>query len=568
MNSSLDKIIFTTENLGRWFGLLRHTYHQNLERLNKLDGEIGDGDHGFTMLRAFQAAAGALDDGMPDLGTGFEMVSTALAENAGGAVGPILAAFFGEGRLHFSGKNSATLEDTSRFFQDGLAAVQEIGGAQPGEKTLVDALAPAVTVFAAAGDQQPLEVVEEALQAAREGVEATKELVAARGRSRFTADRSLGHPDPGAVSITLMLQSLVDFLQGDSAPTQDSVEEGLLPPPGKFINHPDQIVPEDNLGLALAYPELVRLTDDGILVRSAEKAAGKTALVIGHGGGHTPSMGGLVGPGLLDADVYGPVFTCASGMRIARAIEHGERGGGTVLLVSNHSGDVLNARLAERIAREKGIKVESVLLGDDIATAPRERLEDRRGLGGLLFALKTGGAAAEQGASLSEVASVMRETNRRTASLAVAVRPPTHPATGEKMFELEPGQIEIGTGVHGEVGVYRGDHLFADEIISLLLERLLQDLSGFETNQLLVFLNGSGGTSLTELHILYQSVYRQLLEQGLDPAACVVDSLFTTGEMGGFSLSLCAVDSELMKLWQHPAAGPSFHWPRDLSGRR
>lgn len=554
--------VFQAETLGRWFSLLRSTYQENLSRLNELDAVTGDGDHGYTMLRAFRAAEEALSDGLTDLGAGFEVASTALAEHAGGAIGPILAALFGEGRRHFAGQNSANLQETGAFFQSGLAAVQEIGGAQPGEKTLVDALIPAVEALQSTAEEEPAAVIQTAAAAARKGAEATADMKAGKGRSRFSADRSRGQPDPGAVSMVLLFESLGDYLAGKEAAPAVQEDQSFEPPPGKLINHPDSIVAQDNQGLALAYPELVRLTDQGILLRSTPKDRGKPALVIGHGGGHTPSMGGFVGPGLLDGDVYGPIFTCASGLRIARTIELADRGAGVVLLVSNHSGDVLNSRLAVRTARQSGHDVQPVLLGDDIATAPRDRLEDRRGLGGLLFALKTGGAAAELGEDLAEVVKVMEKTNQRTASLAVAVRPPTHPATGDKLFELPRGEIEIGTGVHGEVGVYRGEHLPADEITALLLDRLLEDLSGFDEYQPLVFVNGSGGTSLTELHIVYRSVHLQLQERGIRPAAAVVDSLFTTQEMGGFTLSLCAADQQLLELWGEPAAAPSFHWPR------
>jgi dihydroxyacetone kinase len=142
------------------------------------------------------------------------------------------------------------------------------------------------------------------------------------------------------------------------------------------------------------------------------------------------------------------------------------------------------------------------------------------------------------------------------------VRPPTHPATGKPLFELPQGQIEVGAGVHGEAGVYRGPHLSADELVDLLTERLLADLQPFNPTRLLVFINGAGGTSRMELHILYRRLHYNLQARGLTIAGCVVDSLFTTQEMGGASLSLCAVDSEMMDLWQAPAAAPCFYWPR------
>jgi dihydroxyacetone kinase-like protein len=204
----------------------------------------------------------------------------------------------------------------------------------------------------------------------------------------------------------------------------------FIPPPGKVINSPNTMINEDNEGVSLAYPHLVSMTANGILVRSRPKATGKVGLAIGHGGGHTPSMAGFLGLGLLDADVYGPLFTCASGIRIAQAIKLADRGAGVVLLVSNHSGDVLNARLAVRRVQEQGINVQPVYLGDDISTAPRERFLDRRGLGGMLFSLKIGGAFAEAGKDLGKVVDVMKKTNERTATLSVAVRAATHPWTG------------------------------------------------------------------------------------------------------------------------------------------
>jgi dihydroxyacetone kinase-like protein len=248
-------------------------------------------------------------------------------------------------------------------------------------------------------------------------------------------------------------------------------------------------------------------------------------------------------------------------VRIARTIELANQGAGVALLISNHAGDVLNARLALRRAQQAGIPTEGILLGDDLSTSPRSALHDRRGLGGLLFALKTGGALAELGGDLQEVAKVRRKTNERTATLAVAVKAPIHPLTGQPLFDLPPGQIEIGAGVHGEPGVYRGKHLPANAIVDLLIERLVEDLRGFEEPRLLVFVNGSGATSRMELHSIYRRAHEQLTALGYQIAAAVVESLFTTQDMGGFSLSLCAADDELLEYWHAPASAPAFRWP-------
>jgi dihydroxyacetone kinase-like protein len=556
--------VFDQKTFRALFALFRAKFESERDRLNELDAAVGDGDHGFTIERSFRAAEIATRTAFADLGRGFDAAAQALAENAGGAIGPLLAAFFAEGGVVFKGKQAIDLPEILAFFEGGLASVMAVGGAKQGDKTMIDAMIPAIealkshqydgleTAFTAAAD------------AAMQGALNTRNLVAEHGRAHFLGDRSKGYQDAGATSFALIVAIFLAAIQGQDAPEFTSEKrrdaQELTPPPGKLINHPDDMITEDIEGQALAFPHLLKL-EDGILVRAKSKSAGKVGLAIGHGGGHTPSMGGMVGPGLLDADVYGPVFTCASGVRIKRAIELADRGAGVVLLVSNHSGDVLNARLAARRAAQEGIQVKQVLLGDDIATAPRDQLSRRRGLGGMLFALKVGGAAAEASKTIDEVARLMEKTNERTATLAVAISPPTHPATGEKLFTLPKGEIEIGTGVHGEVGIYRGPHLSADAVVDLLVEKLTDDLKGLLDRRVLVFINGSGGTSKMELHILFRRVHQALAERGIEIAGSVVEPLFTTQEMGGFSLSLCAVDDELLTWWNEPASGPAFRWP-------
>jgi dihydroxyacetone kinase-like protein len=263
-------------------------------------------------------------------------------------------------------------------------------------------------------------------------------------------------------------------------------------------------------------------------------------------------MGGFIGPGLLDADVYGPIYTCAAGVNIFKAVQHADRGAGVVLLVSNHSGDVLNARLAARRAAQAGIPLEMVLCSDDVATAPRSQMLERRGLGGLLFTLKIGGSAAERGDDLRSVASLMRTTNERTASLSVALN-----SSGETKQDL----LEIGTGVHGETGVYSGTLRSADDVVTMVMEKLIKDLQSFPEKRYLIFLNGSGGTSLMELHILFQKAYDLLLQHGIQPAGSVVGSFFTTADTKGFSISLCALTDEMEMVWNEPASAACFHWP-------
>lgn len=545
-----------------FFSLLRARLTQECEALNALDAEVGDGDHGFTISRAFAAVELAVQADCADVGTLLDRASEALAASAGGAIGPLLAAFFAEGGILLRGKQQLNSADLAAFFASGLEAIQQIGGAEPGQKTLVDALAPAARTLSEHSTEPPATALTAAATAARQGAESTRGMVAIHGRARFLAERSANYQDAGATSLAILVETLRDAVAGASIPSLPAGQaEPLPPPPGKFINQPVDLIAEELEGMALTYPSLLQHVPPDILLRAQPKAVGKVGLAIGHGGGHTPSMGGFVGPGLLDADIYGPIFTCASGVRIAEAIRHADHGAGVVLLISNHTGDVLNARLALRRASQEGIAVEGVLLGDDIATAPRSRLEERRGLGGLLFSLKIGGAAAEQGLSLAEVAALMRAANERTATLMVAARPPTHPLSGQPMFEMPPGQIEVGAGVHGEAGVYRGTHLHADTLIDMIVQRLLEDLNPLLEKRVLSFLNGAGGTSLMELHILNRRVHHVLRAQGLEVAGSVVGSFFTTQEMAGFSLSLYALDSASLPFWDRPAQGPYFRWP-------
>lgn len=556
--------MFNLDTFRLLFVYLGQKFQQEEDSLNQLDAAVGDGDHGSTVARAFTAAAEAAEETYSEFGAAFDAVSLALAEQAGGAIGPLLAAFFAEFGNQFRTKTALTTADLAEGMVGGSQAVQDVGGAKQGQKTLLDALIPAVEQLSACKDFPLKEAIQKAGTAAREGAVRTKELVAVHGRAHFLGERSKGYQDAGATSIAIFFESWLAVLNGEKITKEQKTEQEktvFSPPAGKLINHPADLVLQDQEGLAALHPHHVQFNPQGILVRAVPKQSGKVGLAIGHGGGHTPSMGGFVGKGLLDADVYGPLFTCASGIRISQAIQAANREAGVVLLVSNHSGDVLNARLAVRRAEQLGIIVNPVLLGDDIATAPREKLGERRGLGGLLFALKMGGAAAETGASLAEVTRIMEKANQRTASLAVAVRPPIHPATGLPLFDLPEGEIEIGTGVHGEVGVYRGAHMPVDQIVDLLIEKLLADLAVFKSNKMLAFVNGSGGTSRMELHLIYRRVKQALSKAGIQLVSGTADSLFTTLEMGGFSLSLFALDEECETWWAEPAQAPYFRWP-------
>ena len=559
--------MFDQQKAQSLFSLLRARFSEEKGRLNRLDSAIGDGDHGTTMARAFQAAEKrVLAWNFVDLGALFDAAADAITETTGGAIGPLISALVAQGGTAFDGETEVDMDTIVHCFEPGVDAVQVVGRAEVGDKTLLDALVPAVNALTAHVDEEPQVAFDAARDAACQGAASTAEMVATHGRARFLGDRARGHEDPGANTICILIETCRDLIAGERiSPLDEGTKRAspTPPPAGKLLNDPAHMIDEELEGLALAHPRYIRQTEHpGVLARAHPKEQGKVGLAIGHGGGHTPSMAGFIGEGLLDSDAYGPLFTCASGVRIAHAIEAANRGAGVVLLVSNHTGDVLNARLARHRAEQLGIQTRMTLLTDDVATAPRKRYQERRGLGGLLFALKVGGAAAEAGADLKEVAQLIKQVNERTATLAAAVRSGTHPATGEPLLALESGQIEIGTGVHGESGVYTGPQLPADEIAQRIVARLVEDLCDLiEDDKIWAFVNGSGGTSMMELHIVYRSVVRALEKHGLQVADGVVNSYFTTQEMGGFSLSLCAPKDALIDWWTAPARSAYFHQP-------
>lgn len=554
---------WTVEEMQKSFVLLYNNLLQERSHLNYLDSEIGDGDHGDTMCAGFKAVVYSIKgNSYRSLGECINQAANAFIENTGGAIGPILGSFFAEGTIVWSDIQVAFADDWKSFLIRGLEGVEEIGGAEPGEKTLVDALTPAVQAFTSEADkgEDLASCFKAAADAAIKGARSTENMVAQKGRARFLHKRDLGSRDAGAETITIIFKSWYQQCASGYEETgaEESISVNRKGASAKFINLSEDMIREELEGFTLAFHGHVMMKYPGVVTRAHRKEKGKVALCIGHGGGHSPSMTGFVGAGLLDAAVVGNLFTCAAGTRIATGIEEVDGGAGVLLLISNHSGDLLNARLARRLAESKGIKVLPVLHYDDISTAPPDKRSQRRGLGGLLFAVAVGGAAAEDGLPIQEVAALTEKTRDRTATVAVATRAPLHPISGKPLFDLPPGMMEVGMGVHGEKGSYRGSYLSANETMDLIASSLLEDLNICAGEEILVLLNGSGGISFMELHILYRRLSQVLSEKEICVYDKVIGEYFTTFEMGGFSLSLCKVDQELKGWWDKPSSGVYF----------
>ncbi len=328
----------------------------------------------------------------------------------------------------------------------------------------------------------------------------------------------------------------------------------------KLINEPDAIVAEMLEGYAAAFPEIIKL-DNGLVVRSKPKAPGKVGLVIGNGSGHEPAMVGLVGPGLFDVNVPGPIFTAPGPSKLADGIKAAENGAGVLVCVSNHSGDVLNAELALEDLEDEGFtNVESVILYDDIDSAPRGSEPGRRGSAGLFFVWKIVGAYAETGATLSECRQMAERVRDNTRTLSATLGNCSHPVSGERIGDLSEGQIAIGVGVHGETGSGAMPVTTADDAVDIMLPRLIEDLPFTAGDEVCVLVNNSGSMTLMELSIIYRRISQILDTSGISVHRAWLGPYATTQESAGFAMTLCRMDEETKALYDAPAHGASIRF--------
>jgi len=326
----------------------------------------------------------------------------------------------------------------------------------------------------------------------------------------------------------------------------------------KLINKPENILNEMLSGFTQAYADIVKLTDNGLVVRASPKLEGKVGLVIGNGSGHEPAMIGLVGEGLFDVNVAGEIFTAPGPERIVEGIQQADRGAGVLVCVSHHAGDLMNAEMALELCEMEDIEnVEMVVLYDDISSAPKGNESERRGTAGLFFVWKMLGAYAEQSGDLIATKAIAEKIRDNTRTLAMALTSCASPITGEIMFEMPDDEMEIGMGVHGEMGMGRQKVVTANETIDLMLPPILEDMPFVAGDEVLVMLNNSGSLTLMEMYILYNRVAERLDEAGINVYKSWIGSYATTQEMAGFALSLCKVDDELKALWDAPANGVS-----------
>lgn len=330
----------------------------------------------------------------------------------------------------------------------------------------------------------------------------------------------------------------------------------------RIRNAPDAFVDDALDGLIAAYPHLVaRGPHPRVVVRARAKAPGLVGLAIANGSGHEPIAVGWVGRGLLDANGVGDVFTAPGPGVVAAAIEAADRGDGVVLLVSNHDGDVMNAELGVEDARAAGHHVDMLVMGDDLATAPPERRQERRGAAGTTFVYKVLGAAAERGMDRPDLVDLGRRVLAGTSTLSITLGGGTNVLDDTPLAGPDLGHVLIGAGVHGEGGTGATNWAPADALVGDVVDRIVDDLPVSDDEQVLVLVNGAGGTTLAELWVAARTVIRRLDDHGLRAHHPLVAPLITTADTRGVSVAVARTDPEIRELWTDPCRAPYFPQP-------
>lgn len=328
----------------------------------------------------------------------------------------------------------------------------------------------------------------------------------------------------------------------------------------KIMNDPFNFVDEMMEGILAAHGDKIQAIDGDLrAIKHVDPSkVEKVAIATGGGSGHLPVFLGYVGSGMVDGCSIGNVFSSPTSSQMKKVTKAINRGKGVLFLFGRYQGDLMNFEDAAEDAEDNGIQVESVMVSDDIASAPPEEWQRRRGVAGLFFAYKIAGAKAAQGASLDEVKTVTEKAVSVIRSLGVALGPCTVPTVGAPTFTLGDDEMELGMGIHGEAGIQRGKLKSANEIAADLVERITADLPFQSGSEVAVLVNSLGGTPLEELYILYRSIDMLLKEKGIKIYRPYVGRYACSMEMKGASLTLMKLDDELKELLDSPAETPFF----------
>ncbi|WP_308799392.1 dihydroxyacetone kinase subunit DhaK [Agromyces silvae] len=322
----------------------------------------------------------------------------------------------------------------------------------------------------------------------------------------------------------------------------------------KFVNDPQQFVPDMLKGLALANPDtLTYVPAYNLIMRSDAPRDDKVSIIQGSGSGHEPAHVMVVGKGMLDGACPGDVFAAPPMDYVYESTKLLNSAKGVLLLVNNYTGDRMAFDMAQEMSEADGVNVRTLFIDDDVAVQDSTYTVGRRGVAGNFFVIKAVGAAAEAGADLDELMRIGEKVNSVTRTMGLALTACTPPAKGSPLFELGDDEIEIGVGIHGEPGRRRAKIVPSDELVDILLEPVLADLPYERGDRVALMINGLGGTPISELYVAYGHAHEVLEERGITVARSYVGEYCTSLDMAGASLTLVRLDDEIERLLAAPA---------------
>ena len=317
----------------------------------------------------------------------------------------------------------------------------------------------------------------------------------------------------------------------------------------RIINEPNQVVEDMLKGFIKCHQDLIAPTSNPrVLKYKPAPIAGKVGIVTGGGSGHKPAFIGYIGKNMVDAVAAGEIFSSPSAKAFYDAFKAADAGKGIACLYGNYAGDNMNVKMAIEMAEDDDIEVKKVVANDDVASAPKNEIEKRRGVAGEIFMWKVGGAKAAQGGNLDEVIAAAQKAIDNTRSIGIGLTPCTIPAAGHPNFTIEPGKMEVGIGHHGEPGIEVTDIQTADEMAARMVDVILPDLPFAANDEVAVLVSGLGATPVMELYILYNKVEALLREKNISVYRSYVGNYFTSLEMMGVTLSVMKLDTELKEL--------------------
>lgn len=321
----------------------------------------------------------------------------------------------------------------------------------------------------------------------------------------------------------------------------------------RILNNPDNIVDEMLCGFLKTHKDLVEKTDNKRVIKYVEPVQDRVGVVTGGGSGHKPAFIGYVGKNMCDAVAVGEICSSPTAVAFLDAFKAANGGKGVACLYGNYSGDNMNVKMAIKMASKEGIVVKTVVANDDVASAPKDQREKRRGVAGEVLMWKVGGAKANQGGSLDEVIAAAQKAIDNTRSVGVGLTPCTLPAVGHPNFEIKEGTMEVGIGHHGEPGIEVCSLEDAKGIAKRMVDIVVPDYPFVKNDEVVILVSGLGATPVMELYVLYNEIEELISKQGIKIHKAYVGNYFTSLEMMGATLTIMKLDNELKELIDMPA---------------